>query len=228
MQKDYYLNILYPLQDKILQIVAGLPVDFYITGGTALSRAYLNHRYSDDLDLFVNNHREFRQQVETVIKSLQKRITEVEIAVTGESYARLFVKEGDAFLKIDFVNDIPYRTGEPAKTELFIRTDSVFNILSNKLSALARYQAKDVADIVFIALKYDFNWADMVREASEKDIWVNPVEVCKIIDEFPVEKLDEIIWVEPMRDKEYFRKMLGVLIKDILTGNNNTLAGQKS
>jgi predicted nucleotidyltransferase component of viral defense system len=50
MHDDYYGNILYPLQYKVLEIVAELPVDFYLTGGTALSRAYLNHRYSDDLD----------------------------------------------------------------------------------------------------------------------------------------------------------------------------------
>jgi len=31
---------------------------FYLTGGTALSRGYFNHRYSDDLDLFVNNHKD--------------------------------------------------------------------------------------------------------------------------------------------------------------------------
>jgi predicted nucleotidyltransferase component of viral defense system len=36
-----------------------IPVGFYLTGGTALSRAYLNHRYSDDLDFFVNAVNDF-------------------------------------------------------------------------------------------------------------------------------------------------------------------------
>ena len=54
MQDDYYQNILYPLQDKVLETIGKLPVRFYLTAGTALSRAYLHHRYSDDLDFFVN------------------------------------------------------------------------------------------------------------------------------------------------------------------------------
>ena len=42
-----------------------LPVDFYLTGDTALSRAYLNHRYSDDMDFFVNGSDNFKSQAET-------------------------------------------------------------------------------------------------------------------------------------------------------------------
>jgi len=34
---------------------------FYLTGGTALGRHYLKHRYSDDLDLFVNRNNDFKQ-----------------------------------------------------------------------------------------------------------------------------------------------------------------------
>jgi hypothetical protein len=59
MHDAYYLNTLYPLQDKILEIMGKIPVGFYLTGGTALSRAYLNHRYSDDLDFFVNAVNDF-------------------------------------------------------------------------------------------------------------------------------------------------------------------------
>jgi hypothetical protein len=226
MQNGYYQNILYPLQDRILRITEELPVDFYLTRGTALSRAYLNHRYSDDLDFFVNDRKDFRQQVEIVVKALKQRDLNIDVTVADEGFARVFIREGEAILKIDFVNDIPYRTGKPVKTDVFIRTDSIFNILSNKLTSLVRYSAKDVTDIVFIALKFDFNWVDIIKEASEKDMWVNAVEISGILDEFPVEKLDELIWVEPLTDKESFREKLGILIKDLLTGNKNTLCGQ--
>jgi hypothetical protein len=52
--KAYSLNQLYPLQDRVLRTITDCDTDFYLTGGTALSRAYLHHRFSDDLDLFVN------------------------------------------------------------------------------------------------------------------------------------------------------------------------------
>jgi predicted nucleotidyltransferase component of viral defense system len=43
--------VLYPLQDRILAVAAGYGDDLVLTGGTALARAYLHHRYSDDIDL---------------------------------------------------------------------------------------------------------------------------------------------------------------------------------
>lgn len=58
MDKNYYLTSLYPLQDRVLQVINQAKTGFYLTGGTALSRAYLAHRFSDDLDLFTNmDHR---------------------------------------------------------------------------------------------------------------------------------------------------------------------------
>ena len=60
MQEEYYLNKLYPLQDRVLRIIETQNQGFYLTGGTALSRFYLNHRYSDDLDFFVNNIDDFK------------------------------------------------------------------------------------------------------------------------------------------------------------------------
>ena len=49
---DFYFTQFYPLQDRILKLINGVATDFYLSGGTAASRGYLNHRFSDDLDLF--------------------------------------------------------------------------------------------------------------------------------------------------------------------------------
>jgi predicted nucleotidyltransferase component of viral defense system len=54
MPDKIFYTKLYAFQDELLKIVRAQNLDFYLTGGTALSRVYLNHRYSDDLDLFVN------------------------------------------------------------------------------------------------------------------------------------------------------------------------------
>jgi len=223
MQEDYYQNILYPLQDKILRIIEDLPVDFYLTGGTALSRVWLNHRYSDDLDFFVNQNPGFEKQVELIRKSIGDNEIETEIAVTGESFARIFVHQTDAVLKIDFVNDIPYRTGMNVTTKLFSKTDNIENILSNKLTALSRLSEKDVVDIVYIAMNNQFNWVDILKEASEKDMWINAVEASEILDSFPLNKLDDIKWITPMEDYNSFEKQLQVIIADILLGQDNSL-----
>lgn len=51
----YYRESLYPCQNEVMKLVDGLGAPFYLTGGTALSRHYFNHRYSDDLHFFLNN-----------------------------------------------------------------------------------------------------------------------------------------------------------------------------
>ncbi|MBK7627183.1 MAG: nucleotidyl transferase AbiEii/AbiGii toxin family protein [Bacteroidales bacterium] len=118
MQKDYYQNILYPLQDKILRIIENLPVDFYLTGGTALSRAYLNHRYSDDLDFFVNQNSNFEKQVELILTSIRSKKLKTEVAVTGESFTRVFVHQNEAILKNRFCKrySVPDRNSYSHKT----------------------------------------------------------------------------------------------------------------
>ena len=54
MDQNFFLRQLYPFQDQVLRIVSVADTQFHLTGGTALSRGYLQHRFSDDLDFFVN------------------------------------------------------------------------------------------------------------------------------------------------------------------------------
>jgi hypothetical protein len=59
MDNSFYFEALYPLQDRVIGVLSGLETEFYLTGGTAASRGYLNHRFSDDLDFFVNDDARF-------------------------------------------------------------------------------------------------------------------------------------------------------------------------
>lgn len=200
-----------------------LPVEFYLTGGTALSRVYLNHRYSDDLDFFVNGSDKFKSQVDTIVKSLTGIKLKPEIIQADEGFVRMNIREEQIMLKLDFVNDVPFRREAPVLTELYRFTDTPLNILSNKVTALPRLEAKDVADIVCISLKYSFNWKSVISEAAEKDMWVNPPETARILDEFPVERLTVLNWIDQAPDPLWFGSRLRIIIKDILQGNNNTL-----
>ena len=223
MHDDYYRNTLYPLQDKVLEIVSKLPVGFYLTGGTALSRAYLHHRYSDDLDFFVNHIPNFKSQVNTIIKALADLDQPIDISVADDGFARIFVFDGGISLKLDFVNDVPFREGTPIITPLFVRTDNLNNILSNKVTALGRYSTKDVVDIVYICETLKFNWENIVNDASEKDLWVNPVNIVEVLEQFPIEKLQEIRWISEAPSTEWFNSQINQIIYDILDGNENSL-----
>jgi len=127
LPREYYFNKLYPLQDRVLKAIAACETDFYLTGGTALSRWYLHHRFSDDLHCFVN--------------------------------------------------DVPYRSGGTESFDLFPRVDNWWNILSNKITALARREPKDVADIVFLCRRYHFTWQNVSREFFSRVQWIDDVSL---------------------------------------------------
>lgn len=223
MHADYYQSILYPLQDKVLEAFSEVNTSFYLTGGTALSRAYLHHRFSDDLDFFVNDDASFKQQTETIIQHFKERGFTVEIVSAHSSFTRVFIVEQDCTLKIDFINDVRSRFGDITRTELCIRTDSIRNIVSNKLTALGRLEAKDVVDLIYIAKNYAFNWQEIIQEAQEKDLWVNPVEIASLLEQFPLEKRNEIAWTSNTPDVSSFKSELRTMISDILTGKPNSL-----
>lgn len=200
MSEKFYQNKLYPLQDKVLRIVEKLDVDFYLTGGTSLSRCYLQHRYSDDLDFFLNMHPGFKQQTEKVVSKLRKIFKEVDIVSTADTFLRLIIEKKDVSLKVDFVNDIEFHYGEFIHHRIFHRIDNWRNILSNKLCSLSRMEPKDIFDIFYIARQYKFSWEDIINEAKMKDLWVDPIDICQIIKQFPLSLSDQIKWIRPDRN----------------------------
>ena len=224
MPEEYYLNKLYPFQDRVLKMIQDLDAGFYLTGGTALGRYFLNHRYSDGLDLFVNADEQFRAQCNLVIGELAERNIKYEVGVAAESFVRLMLIENDTLLKLDFVNDISFRYGTVIDTAIFNRVDNWRNILSNKLCAISRMEVKDIVDILFIALEYEFNWEEIFKEAEQKDIWVNPLEIAKIIESFPKERLREIKWIKPVKLPVLGSKV-DQLCKDLFYGESNSLFG---
>ena len=90
----YYETKLYPTQNEVLKTLKSLELPFYLTGGTALSRGYFNHRYSDDLDLFVNADKNFLKITETVINKLKEIGFSVEIQPSNsDSFSRIFLNK---------------------------------------------------------------------------------------------------------------------------------------
>ena len=222
MPAKYYQDKLYPFQDMVLQWVESSGVDFYLTGGTALSRCYLNHRYSDDLDFFINDNSEFKNQCDIVVSKIKKTDLNIELGVASESFLRIFLSEEDTRLKLDFINDVEFRYGDIVQFPIFYRIDNWRNILSNKVCALSRLETKDIVDILYLAQKYQFSWEEIIVEARKKDMWVSPIESAKIIDEFPIDQLETIKWIEPV-EFENLRNKLAILHDEIFYGKTNSL-----
>jgi len=222
MPEKYYQDNLYPLQDKVLKKIQDAESDFYLTGGTALSRCYLKHRYSDDLDLFVNDQSNFKEQCELTISILKKSYCELTITTASPSFVRLMLEDKKITLKVDFVNDIPFHYGNITKHNIYHRVDNWRNILSNKICALSRHDPKDLIDIIFIAEKYEFDWVEIIRDAKNKDLWVEPLEVSKLISNFPRKLIESIKWIKN-KDQHKIASMIEILHSDIFYGKKNSL-----
>ncbi len=222
MQDEFYTDRLYPLQDMVLRTLAPINTIFYLTGGTVLSRHYFNHRYSDDLDFFTNFNEAFQDQAQLAIQALKEKF-EVRVQTVLPSYALMFVLYQGTELKLDYVNDVPYRVETPIQTPLFPKTDTWKNILSNKITALQRDAPKDMADLILLCQNFSFQWPEIIGHASMKDMWVNELEVSRYIDQYNAESLSLVKWLhEP--DIKKMDPILKTIAKDILLGTENSLA----
>ncbi len=156
----FYKENLCPLQNRILNVINESSPSLYLTGGTALSRFYLFHRYSHDLDLFTNADEDFPEEVGKAVKGIlciRGIRLKNSLAGVGEGYIRLEVDDGDVSLTVDFVNDVAFRIGFPQKKDS-IFVDNLANIMTNKISALiGRDELKDVVDVREICRNYRFD-----------------------------------------------------------------------
>jgi predicted nucleotidyltransferase component of viral defense system len=212
-----------------LKIIRELNLPFYLTGGTALSRAYFNHRYSDDLDLFVNNDDNFNAYVELFYKSLLSLQTKNEFEIDYQKIIRteyscqFFIVKKDLSLKIDLVNDLSPYFGKINQHNLLGKVDNLRNILSNKITALYRYEVKDIVDLWVICKNYQFNYRHIINEAQSKEAGIDPISLYEIISSFPISKLELIKWIKKP-DFNQFKNDLEKISDDLLKGRDNTIA----
>lgn len=205
-----------------------LNIPFYLTGGTALSRHYFQHRYSDDLDLFVNNDSNFEKYVETFYKSLGENGNKYHFEIDfqrirrTEFYAQFFLIKNNIELKIDLINDVADHYGDFQVNKILGKVDSLRNILSNKLTALFRYEVKDIADIRVICKNYKCNFREIVEEAKTKEAGVDPIAIYEILSSFPADKINLIKWVKEPEAK-IFETEIKQIAEDVLYGRENSL-----
>ena len=217
-----------------MSIVRKLNTPFYITGGTALSRHYFNHRFSADLDLFVNDDPSYDRHISQIFQALEKGQKSGEFTIDyqrqrkEEYYTQFFLtketsqSDRPVELKLDLINDLAAHYGDFEQSETLGLIDSWRNILSNKLAAIFRYEAKDFVDIWIIAKKKKFPWKEIIREAKTKEAGIDPVAIFEILKSFPSDVLPSIKW-DMKVDEKSFISDLSTIADDIFKGNENTL-----
>lgn len=212
----FYESTIYPLQDKVMTALNGAGTRFYLTGGTVLSRCYFHHRYSDDLDFFVNDDSQFGQYMISVYSALKRAGIALELTIDEIRFKRIVA---DQVLKIEFVNDAPFYLGEPQQIPKFpfAAIDNLQNILANKITALRdRTEIKDLVDIREIALQTRPDWKMIFSAADSKSAGIFPPEITEKMENFDLDSLERINWITKP-DPLLFSEDIQRIIADILS-----------
>lgn len=209
MDSDFFLNKLYPFQDQVLRVFSLLDTNFYLTGGTALSRGYLNHRFSDDLDFFVNDENYFGLWADRVIHALSRSVDwHFQVVVREERYVRLNLARTGIDLKIELVNDVPSRVGLPRQHPTLGRIDTAENILANKVTAvLDRTVPKDLADIWGLVCIMGLSLQEAIAGAQGKAAGVFPLDLARVLCSASRSDWELVRWVEPPDPDRFLQQL---------------------
>ncbi len=182
--------ILTPLHVEVCKTLFSNPEiagSYFLTGGTALSAFYLQHRDSEDLDFFTHEeiHRGF---VETVQGLFTKAGLVHKVMTRAPGFIRFQVADE---LKVDFALDSAFRFGIPQEID-GIRIDTEENIAINKVcTILGRLDAKDYVDLLFLIRDSKYDIFDLLKKGEKKDgglepfIWSQLIGDCETFSKLP-------------------------------------------
>ena len=170
-------KVLTILQANVLDILfeEGIgSLGYFLTGGTALSEFYLQHRYSDDLDLFTREKRPLKKDYEHLSKVLIDQGLEIVSSELTDEFTRFFVTPSHSKteqLKIELARDIPVMISPP-RVHGNIIVDSFEDISVNKICTILNRdppEPKDFVDLFFILKDTDYSVDYLLNRAREKE-----------------------------------------------------------
>ncbi len=169
-------TILTPKQSHFLELIqkeSQITKRFYLTGGTALSEFYLQHRISHDIDLFTEKEEVDQSLIEAFLKKISKELSVVHIKRSQFlglfSYSLVFKDKTE--LKVDF-NYYPFPRIQKGTRYKNLEVDSIYDIATNKVHTLfMKPRSRDYLDIYFIMLKYNYSLDKLILDAKLKFDW---------------------------------------------------------
>ncbi len=147
---------------------------FYLSGGTALAAFYLEHRYSDDLDLFTRDASKLPEARQHILAALAASNLSIRERREGDQILQYWV-EGDArpnhpLLKVDVLLDTEPMFAEP-EVRGGVRVDALLSIAINKVATVfSRGEPKDCVDLYFILNTKPFELDALLPLAAQKDL----------------------------------------------------------
>lgn len=215
------MNILTQNQKLFLNkfFESSLKDDFFLTGGTALSGFYLEHRLSQDLDFFtVDQKVSFDNVNREILKIASNLNLKIKNQVASPTFLQYIFLTNAEDLKVDVVKDVPVFFGD-IKKEGNMNIDSLINIAVGKLLAIfGRVDAKDFIDLFFILeIEKNFEFNELFAKAKQKDLGLNEFYLANSLLQIKNISIFPTV-LKPIDKKtmtEYFLNLADMLFKKI-------------
>ena len=203
-------NTLYRLQDRVISQMNKVEHEFYLSGGTAISRGYYGHRYSEDLDFFVNNSHCFTQWRDQCLDALSQVSSEekwcLETVISEDRFGQSFVHCDSMSLKLEFINDVQARVGRPRHHLTLGLLDTEENILANKITALiGREEPKDMADVYWLCCVDVLDIAAGLRNAAAKAADDFPPLIVRELKKWRDIGIPDVVWIQRPVESHFVR-----------------------
>jgi predicted nucleotidyltransferase component of viral defense system len=202
-------DILSALQWDFLSLFFHGAPPFFLTGGTALSAFYLQHRYSEDLDLFTLDSDAFDRVPLYVADAAARLTASVASLQTAPQFRRYKFSRKGAPVIVDFVREVVPQVSVEKNSFDGIIVDTLDDITVNKVcTVLSRAEIKDYIDLYFLA-RAGYRLENYIEAAQRKDAGVSRATLAYLLSEFRLSKVPEfmIIPVSLEDIQEYFQSL---------------------
>jgi hypothetical protein len=182
-----------PLKRDFLRLFFNRRNDFFLTGGSALSIFYLDHRFSYDLDFFTVHKVDWHHIDNVTIDIAQVLSAKITKITTSDLFSRYELVRADEKEIIDFVVELVPQIEKTKNTFDTIIVDTANEIGINKICTLvSRSELKDVVDLYFLT-KQGFDIINNIAQAQKKDAGVDPAMISFLLSQLKIHALPDYL-----------------------------------
>jgi hypothetical protein len=190
------------LRNSVLEFVRGCQqrISCELGGGAALSGAYLGHRMTGDVDLFVHDSEEMR----AMVRILPEIASSVGLGLTIQRDVGHLVRarlEGEGFaMEVDVVHEPVGNIEAPPPPLEGVVVESLPDLRAGKLTCiLSRSEPRDLVDLYFLD-RAGYPPEEDLDLAAQKDSGIDPGILSWLLSQFPTHPLPQML--KPLTEEE--------------------------
>ncbi|MDP1823599.1 MAG: nucleotidyl transferase AbiEii/AbiGii toxin family protein [Archangium sp.] len=175
-----------------------------LAGGVALSGAYLGHRLSKDVDLFVRDRPSLRRLADALSEAASAVGGSIKMVQDAGTFIRAELQLPNQRVDVDLAVD---GTPELAPPQLIdgVEVLSLEDLRASKLTCLlSRSEPRDLVDVLFLE-RAGFPADADLELALKKDAGMDPAIMGWLLDQFPVAPLPMMLSPLTSQELEAFR-----------------------